>query len=190
MKLLFHCCCAPCSLSCINSLSGEGITPELFWYNPNIHPFTEYKSRFDSLVQFAAEKNIRLETADEYGLLLFINAVYNEMENGPQGTGSRCKLCYQIRLEKTASFAAERGFKAFSTSLLVSPYQYHEAVRLAGQQAAIKYGIEFLYRDFRPLFREGQKQARSLGLYMQKYCGCIFSEQERYLKPAGEKEAT
>jgi predicted adenine nucleotide alpha hydrolase (AANH) superfamily ATPase len=179
MKLLFHCCCAPCATACVESLYGEGLDPELFWYNPNIHPYIEYKNRREALVQFAAAKNLRLEIIDEYGLRFFIRTVFHEMENLSQG---RCGLCYRIRLEKTASFAAERGFGSFSTSLLVSPYQSHEAVRAAGEEVAAKYGVQFLYRDFRPLFRGGQDQARSLGLYMQKYCGCIFSEEERYLK--------
>jgi len=180
MSLLFHCCCAPCATACVESLRGEGLEPELFWYNPNIHPYTEYKNRREALVQFAAVNGLRLETADEYGLRFFIRTVFHEMENG--AGQARCELCYRTRLEKTASFAAEKGFRSFSTSLLVSPYQNHDAIRAAGEEAAAKYGVEFLYRDFRPLFRDGQARARSLGLYMQKYCGCIFSEEERYLK--------
>ena len=182
MKLLFHCCCAPCATACVEDLCREGLEPELFWYNPNIHPFTEYKNRLEALVQFAAAKNLRLETVDEYGLRFFIRTVFHEMEDGPAQTGGRCKLCYRLRLEKTAAFAVEKGFDTFSTSLLISPYQKHEAIRAAGEEAAAKYSVEFLYRDFRPRFRDGQAQARSLGLYMQKYCGCIFSEEERYLK--------
>jgi predicted adenine nucleotide alpha hydrolase (AANH) superfamily ATPase len=179
MKLLFHCCCAPCATACVEDLCGEGLEPELFWYNPNIHPYIEYKNRREALVQFAAAKSLRLETMDEYGLRFFIRTVFHEMENTAK---ARCELCYRIRLEKTASFAAEKGFRSFSTSLLVSPYQNHGAVRAAGEEAAAKYGVEFLYRDFRPRFRGGPARARSLGLYIQKYCGCIFSEEERYLK--------
>jgi len=178
MKLLFHCCCAPCATACVEDLRGEGLEPELFWYNPNIHPYIEYKSRLQALVQFAAANGLRMETADEYGLRFFIRTVFHEMDN----TKARCELCYRVRLEKTASFAAEKGFGSFCTSLLVSPYQNHDAVRAVGEEAAAKYGVEFLYRDFRPRFRDGQARARSLGLYMQKYCGCIFSEEERYLK--------
>jgi len=87
-----------------------------------------------------------------------------------------------MRLEKTAAFAAKNGFDAFSTSLLISPYQRHDDIRRIGEETAAKYNVNFFYRDFRPLFREGQVHTRSLGLYMQKYCGCIFSEEERYLK--------
>ena len=74
------------------------------------------------------------------------------------------------------------GYDAFTTTLLVSPYQNHELLIKVAEEMAKKYGVEFLYRDFRQGFREGQSEARALGLYMQKYCGCVFSEEERYLK--------
>ena len=172
-KLLLNCCCAPCSVSCVRSLRDEGIEPQLFWYNPNIHLYTEYKSRRDCLTGFANNENLKLTLIDEYGLRLFLNAVFPEIEN-------RCLKCYSLRLEKAASFAAQEGYSALSTSLLISPYQDHDAIKHAGEEIAVKYGVEFLYRDFRPLFREGQAKARSAGMYMQKYCGCIFSEEERY----------
>ena len=94
---------------------------------------------------------------------------------------NRCKnYCYPVRLEQTAKYAKENGYTHFSTTLLVSPYQNHEALIEVAEQMAKKYGVEFLYRDFRVGFREGQAKARELGLYMQKYCGCIFSEEDRY----------
>lgn len=87
-----------------------------------------------------------------------------------------------MRLEQTAKYAKENGYDAFSTTLLISPYQNHEALKQIGEELAQKYNLIFLYRDFRPGFREGQNEARELGLYMQKYCGCIFSEEDRYSK--------
>jgi len=180
MKLLFHCCCAPCSVKCVNSLRGENIEPELFWYNPNIHPFTEYSLRRESLAEFAANEKLNLQMLDEYGLQLFLEAVYPVTKS--PGNGERCKICYKMRLEKAAFTAANDGFTAFSTSLLISPYQNHEAIKAIGEETAAKYGVDFLYRDFRPLFREGQSAARDRGFYMQKYCGCIYSEEERYTK--------
>jgi tRNA A37 threonylcarbamoyladenosine dehydratase/predicted adenine nucleotide alpha hydrolase (AANH) superfamily ATPase len=175
MKLLLHCCCAPCSTSCLPALRGEGIEPDLFWYNPNIHPYGEYSSRRDSLEKFAENESLKLKMIDEYGLRTFLGEVL------PENNG-RCFKCYALRLEKAAFFAAQDGYDAFTTTLLVSPYQDHDAIRRTGEQAAAKYGVEFLYRDFRPYFREGQTQARAAGFYMQKYCGCIFSEEERYLQ--------
>ena len=151
----------------------------MFWYNPNIHPYTEYCSRRDSLRLFADQKKLLLFMEDEYGLRAFIKGV----ENG--AWHQRCAYCYRLRLEKAAHYAAENAFDAFSTTLLISPYQKHELIKQTGEELAACYGIKFLYRDFRPLFREGQKQARAAGYYMQKYCGCIYSEEERYLGKAG-----
>jgi predicted adenine nucleotide alpha hydrolase (AANH) superfamily ATPase len=76
------------------------------------------------------------------------------------------------------------GYDGISSSLLISPYQSHDLIRRIGENAAIQYGVRFYYRDFRPCFRKGQNQAREMGFYMQKYCGCIFSEEERYRKAA------
>jgi len=182
MIILLHCCCAPCSISCVSSLRAENIEPHLFWYNPNIHPYTEYKSRRDCLNEFAKNRNLSLTLIDEYGLREFLSEVYSQTDSDsishhPQ----RCKKCYRIRLEKTAGFAAQEGYSAFSTTLLISPYQDHEEIKRVGEEMAKKYGINFLYRDFRPLFREGQSAARAENFYMQKYCGCVFSEEERYL---------
>jgi len=179
MKLLLHCCCAPCSHLCVNTLRNEGSDVELFWYNPNIHPYTEYRSRRDCVKGFAANEKLKLETLDEYGLRSFLTAVFTGTEQIE--IPLRCEKCYRMRLEKTASFASQAGYSAFSTSLLISPYQDHDAIRRIGMEEAAKYGVDFLYRDFRPLFSEGQKEAGKMGFYMQKYCGCIFSEEERYL---------
>lgn len=179
MKLLLHTCCAPCSVQCVKTLRAGDIRPDLFWYNPNIHPYTEYRSRRDTLVKFAGDEGLTLNLEDEYGLRSFIAGVYGVNESG--GGRSRCAYCYRTRLEKTAAFAAEHGYEYFSTTLLISPYQKHDFVRGIGEEAAARYGVQFFYRDFRPGFREGQKQARERGFYMQKYCGCIFSEEERYL---------
>ncbi|MCL2180164.1 MAG: epoxyqueuosine reductase QueH [Treponema sp.] len=180
MKLLLHCCCAPCSVSCVKYLRGEGIDPHLFWYNPNIHPFTEYKTRYDCLLEFAANEKLELDSVNDYGLRFFLKETLDRINE-------RCKKCYSLRLEKTASFAAQNNFTAFSTTLLISPYQDHDAIKKIGEEIAAEKKIEFLYRDFRPLFREGQSLAREKKMYMQKYCGCIFSEEERYKKAAGDK---
>jgi tRNA A37 threonylcarbamoyladenosine dehydratase/predicted adenine nucleotide alpha hydrolase (AANH) superfamily ATPase len=177
MRLLFHCCCGPCSIASVESLLAERVTPTLFWYNPNIHPLTEYRSRRDALSRFSTDQKLSLIMIDEYGLELFLRSLGPETE-----MPGRCRICYRLRLEKTAAFAAEHGFDTFSTSLLISPYQQHETIKNIGEELAAQYGIAFLYRDFRPLFRKGQASARSQGLYMQKYCGCIFSEKERYEK--------
>ena len=172
-RILLHTCCAPCSIHCVESLRGEGIEPVSFWYNPNIHPFQEYKARRDTLKGYAASIGMELILADDYGLFPFTEAVAGDL-------GRRCGRCYAMRLEETARAAAALGYAAFSTTLLVSPYQQHDLLRAEGEAAGEKFGVSFLYRDFRPGFRSGQQRARELGLYMQKYCGCVFSEAERY----------
>ncbi|MFP3040934.1 epoxyqueuosine reductase QueH [Treponema primitia] len=179
MKLLLHTCCAPCSVQCVEALRAEDIRPDLFWYNPNIHPYTEYQARRDTLVQFAADSELQLLMEDDYGLRSFIAGLNGSF--GESGDGSRCAYCYRLRLDKTAAYAAAHGYDCFSTTLLISPYQKHDLIREVAEGMAEKYGVQFFYRDFRPGFREGQKQARERGFYMQKYCGCIFSEEERYL---------
>jgi predicted adenine nucleotide alpha hydrolase (AANH) superfamily ATPase len=125
------------------------------------------------------EQGLDLILEDEYGLRRFLAGT------GPgedPAKGGRCLFCYRLRLEKTALLAAREGYEAFSTTLLISPYQNHELLKQIGEDLADRNGIAFLYRDFRPFFREGQRRAREQGYYMQKYCGCVFSEEERYLQ--------
>lgn len=176
MKLLMHTCCAPCSIYCIDTLRKEAIEPVLYWYNPNIHPYTEYKQRRDTLKEYAQSIEVAAIFEEEYGLREFTKNVIGDLPN-------RCRnYCYKVRLEKTACYAKEHGYDAFITTLLVSPYQNQEALKQVGEELAKKYGVEFVYRDFRTGFREGQQKAIELGLYRQKYCGCIFSEEDRYQK--------
>lgn len=171
MKLLMHTCCAPCSVYCIDSLREEEIEPTIFWYNPNIHPYMEYKARRDTLEEYTKSIGIEAIFKEEYGLDNFCRKVIN-------GLQTRCRdYCYPVRLEETAKYAKENGYDTITTTLLVSPYQQHDLIREQGERIAKDYGIEFLYRDFRVGFHEGQNKARELGLYMQKYCGCIFSEE-------------
>ncbi|MFR8874117.1 MAG: epoxyqueuosine reductase QueH [Oscillospiraceae bacterium] len=99
-----------------------------------------------------------------------------------QDLADRCVKCYEMRLFEAARQAREGRFDSFTSSLFISPYQKHALMRDVAERAGAEYGVAFLYRDFRPYFRAGQERARELGFYMQKYCGCIFSEEERYLK--------
>ncbi len=176
MKLLMHTCCAPCSVYCIDKLREEKIEPTVYWYNPNIHPYKEYEARRDCLIEYTKSINVKAIFEEEYGLRTFCKKTINNLEN-------RCtNYCYVIRLEQTAKYAKENGYDSFTTTLLVSPYQKHDEIKRIGEEIAKKYGLKFVYRDFREGFRKGQSKAREIGLYMQKYCGCIFSEEERYSK--------
>jgi predicted adenine nucleotide alpha hydrolase (AANH) superfamily ATPase len=181
----------------VAALGEEHITPCLFWYNPNIHPYIEYCSRRDTLKQYAGEEGLALVMEDQYGLRVFLDGLYGSSGvactegASPEAVSGeacksgafpepafRCAFCYHLRLERTAARAAAEGYDAFSTTLLISPYQNHECIRAAAEELAVRYGVDFLYRDFRPRFRAGQTEARARGFYMQKYCGCIFSEEE------------
>ena len=175
MKTLLHICCAPCANQCIDVLRTDGFAVAGFWYNPNIHPFTEYRARRNTLRDYAATIQLPLIERDDYGLRPFVREVAEDIEH-------RCVKCYEMRLFETARQAKEGGFDSFTSSLFISPYQNHELMKETALRAADTYGVEFLYRDFRPLFKAGQEKARELEMYIQKYCGCVFSEEERYLK--------
>lgn len=174
-RLLLHICCAPCSVACVEALGphGEDFSLTGFWDNPNIHPYTEYRSRRDALTAYAGRTGLPLVIHGAYGLRPFLKAVAGDPD-------TRCGYCYAQRMASAARYAALHGFSAFSTTLLISPYQDHRRLREAGETSAREAGIPFLYRDFRPLFRQGRAKARELGLYMQKYCGCIYSEEDRF----------
>lgn len=180
MNLLMHVCCAPCANLPIETLREEGISLSAFWYNPNIHPFTEYRARKNTMVSYAKEISLPLVVQEEYGLRRFVKAVSHDIDG-------RCAFCYTLRMEETAKYAAENGFTHFTTSLIISPYQDYEGICAVARAAAEKYGVSFFERDFRPLFRDGQARAREMGLYMQKYCGCIFSEEDRYCNKPKKK---
>lgn len=176
MKLLMHACCAPCSVYCIDTLRKEGVEPTIFWYNPNIHPYKEYEARRDCLKEYSEKMEIEAVFDDEYGLDEFCKNVVNDL-NG------RCvNYCYPVRLRKAFEYAKENGYDSVTSTLLYSIYQKHDFLKKYMQQLSEEFGIEFLYRDFRVGFWEGQEKAKELGLYRQKYCGCVFSEEDRYVK--------
>lgn len=174
MKLLMHMCCAPCSTYPLSSFRGKGIDVAGLFYNPNIHPLDEYKRRLDTIKEYADIVKLDVLYIDDYMEDVWVNYKNDDL--------SRCTMCYSLRLDKAASYAKENGFDAYTTSLLVSPYQNHDLIKLLGEKFALKYGIEFYYQDFRPFFREGQAMAKALKLYRQKYCGCIVSFNDRIQK--------
>lgn len=181
MKLLMHTCCAPCSVYCIDTLRKEGIEPTLLWYNPNIHPYTEYVLRRDCLKEYSKKIRVNAIFEDEYGLEPFCKEVINDVK-------TRCiKYCYPIRLRHTFEYAKEHGYDTVTTTLLYSIYQKHDYIKHLMEKYSEEYGIKFLYKDFRVGYWEGHQKAHELGLYMQKYCGCIFSEEQMILAHTNEK---
>ena len=174
MKLLMHTCCAPCSVYCIDELRKEGIEPTVYWYNPNIHPYMEYKARRDCLKEYTKSINVEAIFEEEYGLDEFCKEAIKDLSK-------RCtNYCYPVRIKKTFEYAKKNGYDAVTTTLLYSIYQNHNFIKELMEKYSKEYGIEFLYRDFRVGFWEGHQKAHDLGLYMQKYCGCVFSEEDRY----------
>ncbi|HEY6873595.1 MAG TPA: epoxyqueuosine reductase QueH [Geobacteraceae bacterium] len=173
MKILLHICCAPCAIYPVQELRSGGMDITGFFFNHNIHPYQEYRKRLETVRDYAAMVELEMIYRDEYRLEEFLGAVAGE----PDG---RCFYCYASRLEVAAAEAACRGFDAFSTTLLYSRYQKHEIIAELGERFAKKYGVKFRYADFRKGWQKGIDISRKLGLYRQQYCGCIYSEKERY----------
>ena len=181
MNLLLHICCGPCSAYPVKYFKENDINVTGYWYNPNIHPYNEYKSRLNALIEYSKIVNLNIIYDDYYGLVEFTKNVINDIDN-------RCNYCYYTRMEKIVKYAKDNGYDAFSSTLFVSPYQKHELLKGICEELSKKYDIEFLYKDFRPNYKEGQEIFKKTGLYMQKYCGCVFSEMIPKLKEINENK--
>jgi hypothetical protein len=178
MRILLHICCAPCAIEVIRDLrhtiGGEIVG---FFYNPNIHPLSEYERRKECLQYYVKNFENMDVVYPEYDPRQFFDKV-NIKESPP----NRCIDCWQLRLEETAKLAKENGFSAFTTTLLISPYQSEEKLKEIAEALANKYNVEFIFRHFRKFYPQGRKIAKALGLYRQNYCGCLLSEWERFKK--------
>lgn len=176
MNLLLHMCCGPCSCYPVKVLREQGIEPTGYFFNPNIHPYKEWDIRLKAAEEFAARSEMKIITDKHYMLRDFLRRALaaEQVENG------RCRMCYTWRLEETARYAAENGFDAFTSTLFYSIYQQHELMKETAEHFAKVYGVKFHYEDFRPGWQEGIDMSMEMGLYRQPYCGCIFSEEERY----------
>jgi len=181
MRMLLHVCCGPCAAFPVKQLRETGYEIVGFFYNPNIHPYKEFLRRLETAQEFAQKVELDLIIDNRYTLEEFLGKALS----APDG---RCSMCYEIRLREAARFAKVNGFDCFSTTLLVSPYQKHELIRSLGERIAHEESITFQYIDFRPGWSDGVKISRELDLYRQPYCGCIFSEKERYCKPGKENK--
>ncbi len=177
-RVLIHACCGPCSLMPVVHLRDEGWEPSLFFYNPNIHPAWEWEKRRDALRLAADKLDVPLL---EEGICpdpaAWVSALGGTLQHG-----ERCRLCYRPRLDRAAALAAERGFEAFTTSLLYSRYQQHDIIRREAELAALRHDARFLYRDFREWWHDGIRMSREMGLYRQKWCGCVLSMGEAQLQ--------
>ncbi len=173
MKVLLHICCGPCAIYPLRELTASGAEVTGYWYNHNIHPYQEYQRRLEAVRQLAAITELPMVYHDRYQLEEFLTAVAAQ-------PASRCGHCYASRLESAAQTAAEQGFTAYTSSLLYSRYQQHDVIRRLGEEFGARYNITFLYDDFRRGWQEGIRLSKETGLYRQQYCGCIYSEKDRY----------
>lgn len=182
-KLLLHVCCGPCALTTIAAAKAEGLSPVGFFFNPNIHLLQEYLKRREGAGQAAAHHGIPLRFPDaEYDPRIFLNAVHGKEDD-------RCRNCYRLRLERTAREAKEGGFTHFSSSLLYSRRQRHEEIIEVAKDVEKQLRVEFYYRDLRPTWQEGINLSKVLNIYRQNYCGCIYSEWERFARQLDEVKA-
>ena len=176
MKLLLHACCGPCACYPTEKLTGDGVDFSILYFNPNIHPYKEFKQRLSTLREFCEKKEYDLIINKSYPLEDCVRGMLHEYEVG----SVRCAYCYRVRLRYAAQFAKEHGYDAFSTTLLVSPYQKHELIKREAEAAAQEFGVPFFYEDWRGGYQRGVDISLELGLYRQQYCGCVFSERDRY----------
>ncbi|MGO9570769.1 MAG: epoxyqueuosine reductase QueH [Desulfomonilaceae bacterium] len=176
MRILLHACCAPCLVHPLDDLRSEGHDITVVFFNPNIHPYTEYLRRLDAFNVYTRENSVRVLNEDcPEGMEEWLREVaFRESQ--------RCRICFNFRMDKIARLAEAKGFDAFSTTLLYSRFQNHELLKSVCEAVSEKYGIPFVYRDWRTGWNEGVRRYRKLGLYRQKYCGCVYSEKERALK--------
>lgn len=180
MKILLHACCGPCSIYPTLRLEEQGKELSILYFNPNIHPYKEFKKRLNTLREFTQLKHYPLIVMKDYPLEECIKGMLSEPV-------VRCAFCYRIRLEETAKYAKENNYDAFTTTLLVSLHQKHELIKKIAYEMAEKYDIPFYYEDYRKGFEKGEKISKELEMYRQNYCGCIFSERDRF-EPIGKSK--
>lgn len=178
MKILIHVCCAACFAKPHKKLLEEGHEMGYFFYNPNVQPFEEYRRRFRAMQEYAKQKKLDVIFKDEYPLREFLRGAMQAEKSSKK----RCEYCYRLRFSETAEKTKELGCDAFTSTLLVSKHQDHELVKRIGEEVAKEHGTKFYYEDFRPLCEESLQEIKDLNLYTQKYCGCVFSEEERFGK--------
>jgi predicted adenine nucleotide alpha hydrolase (AANH) superfamily ATPase len=181
MKILLHTCCGNCAAFPFRALRDEGHHLAGFWFNPNIHPHEEHDLRRGSLMMLADRWRIDISFHGRYEPARFFSMSGETAKAGTERP-ERCRSCYRLRLEQTAMEAKKQDFNAFTTTLLISPYQDFGEIAGIGGVLAERYNVEFYLRDFRPYFRQSMEIAKGLGLYRQKYCGCIYSMEERRKK--------
>ncbi len=172
-RVLLHICCAPCATYTVQYLCSQGAAVTGYWYNPNIHPYEEYRKRRRSLVAYAQEVGLPVIWEEEYSPTTFLRAIA-----GQERFGERCRVCYALRLSRTARIAQRRGFAFFTTTLLISPYQDQEEIHRLGRRIGKEGTASFYFENLRRGFARHHEMAKEHRLYRQRYCGCLYSAWE------------
>lgn len=174
MRILLHICCGPCSIWPIEFLKERGFEITGLFYNPNIHPLEEYIKRKNALIEVATFFNIKIIFKDkDYSLNDYFRKIVFREDN-------RCFYCYQMRIEKTVSIAKKGNYDYFSTTLLYSKFQKHNLIKSLCEDSSVGKKVKFFYYDFREGWSDGINKSKELNIYRQQYCGCIYSEFERF----------
>ncbi|RJO62214.1 MAG: hypothetical protein C4542_04665 [Dehalococcoidia bacterium] len=179
MRVLIHACCAHCTAYTIEHWRREGYDVTALWYNPNIHPFTEHNLRLEAMKNLSRNMNFPLVVVDGYDFKEYFRRVAGHEDE-------RCGYCFELRLDRVAKKAKELGIESFTSSLLISPHQKHELAKEIGEKVALEAGISFLYADLRKRYSDSRHITKPMELYRQQYCGCIYSEYERYAEQGSE----
>lgn len=182
MKLLVHICCGPCSIYPVKQLRENLHEVMGFFYRTNIHPYTECRKREETLRRYSETISLKMIYQPGYEIESFLrNVAFREAE--------RCTYCYHDRLTTTARYAKKGKFDAYTTTLLYSKFQKHDHIRSIGEAVGKKIGVPFYYQDFRDGWKEGIEESKKLEMYRQPYCGCIYSEKERYFRKPKKNQA-
>ncbi len=173
-RIIVHVCCGICAIETFQHLQYD-FEPAGYWYNPNIHPYQEYKLRLQTAGYVFQRIKKEIEWDTRYNIFDWFSAVMPHAKE----KNNRCRICYHLRLEKTAQFAKQEGIKFFTTTMFASIHQDLKAIKESGISIGEKYGVEFLPLDLTKYYQKGKQTARQWHLYRQRYCGCLFSELER-----------
>lgn len=173
MDILLHICCANCAIYPLLQLRQQDHRVTGFFFNHNIHPYQEYRKRLETTREYAVQADLPMVFHEPYLLDTFLANVASKPED-------RCGYCYRSRLRETAREAKKQNAKGFTSTLLYSRYQNHQAIVEFGQELAQDYDLIFHYEDYRKGWNQGIQKSKELGLYRQQYCGCIYSERDRY----------
>ncbi len=172
-SVLVHCCCAHCTAYTVEHWRRQGYELSALWYNPNIHPYIEHQNRLEAMQYLAKELDFPLIITDGYDIIEYFRRVTGH-------EARRCRYCFHLRLQKTAETAVRLGFAAFTSSLLISPHQKHDLLFEIGNNLTEETGIPYLYTDLRKYYSDSRRITKPMALYRQQYCGCVYSEWERY----------